>query len=129
MFRVAELRQQLRSIGMQPFSVYAEDGPKLHGGLHRLWVVGAGVRGESGLLEILLLINVDALQCQELGLFEHVLPELKIPLRHGVEELFEQVRADLLAQGYLEENPDGTLSAVSRSEEIDPPIIYGIYGD
>ena len=44
-------------------------------------------------------------------------------------ELFEQVRADLLAQGFLEENPDGTLSAVSRSEEIDPPIIYGTYGD
>ena len=31
-------------------------------------------------------------------------------------ELFEQVRADLLAQGFLEEEPDGTLNAVSRGE-------------
>lgn len=31
-------------------------------------------------------------------------------------ELFEQVRADLLAQGFLEEEPDGTLNAVSPGE-------------
>lgn len=33
--------------------------------------------------------------------------------------LFEQVRSDLLAQGYLEENPDGTLSTVSDTMVFD----------
>lgn len=35
-------------------------------------------------------------------------------------ELFEQMRSDLLAEGWLEENPDGTLSAVNHGD-----ILYG----
>ena len=35
-------------------------------------------------------------------------------------ELFEQMRSDLLSQGYLEENPDGTLTDVNHGD-----ILYG----